>query len=205
MKQAQGIVTAIPEEGKAQVAILTEDTLPGCSSKTEHCHHCSEGTSSLVVKVSNKAGAGIGDNVSVLFKSGAVLKSVAILLGIPMTGILVGAILGNSLHETSRLSPGGAFLAGAGCLGFAVLVAFMSYKRFSEDLQPYIDRVIAVRSAAQGTLDPVCGMKVDPEKAGAKIDYEGRTYFFCKAGCLEAFVREPFRYLVAADCPRLSR
>jgi len=204
MKQAQGIVTAIPEEGKAQVAILTEDTLPGCSSKTEHCHHCSERTSSLVVKVSNKAGAGIGDNVSVLFKSGAVLKSVAILLGIPMTGILVGAILGNSLYETSRLSPGGAFLAGAGCFGFAVLVAFMSYKRFSEDLQPYIDRVIAVRPAAQGTTDPVCGMKVDPAEAAAKIDYEGRTYFFCNAGCLEAFVREPLRYLVPADCRRLS-
>jgi len=164
MKQAKGIVTAIPEEGKAQVAILTEETLPGCSSKTEPCHHCSEGTSSLVIKVSNKAGAGIGDGVSVLFKSGAVLKSAAILLGIPMTGILTGAILGNSLYETSGLSPGGAFLAGAGCLGFAVLVAFMSYKRFSKDLQPYIDRVIAVRPAAQGTLDPVCPRKAQSNK-----------------------------------------
>ncbi|MBP1742973.1 MAG: hypothetical protein H6Q48_5266 [Deltaproteobacteria bacterium] len=74
MKQAQGIVTAIAGQGKAQVAIVTDDTLPGCSSRTEHCHHCSEGTSSLVIKVSNRAGAGVGDNVSVLFKSGAVLK-----------------------------------------------------------------------------------------------------------------------------------
>jgi YHS domain-containing protein/positive regulator of sigma E activity len=205
MKQAQGIVTAIPEDGKAQVAILTDDTLPGCSSKTEHCHHCSEGTSSLVVKVSNKAGAGIGDNVSVLFKSGAVLKSVAILLGIPMTGILMGAILGNSLYETSRLSQGGAFLAGAGCFGFAVFAAFLTYRHFSEDIQPYIDHVIAVRSAVQGTLDPVCGMKVDPAEAAAKIDYEGRTYFFCNAGCLEAFIQEPSRYLVASNCPQLSR
>lgn len=197
MKQAQGIVTAIAGQRKAQVAILTEETLPGCSSRTEHCHHCSEGTSSLVIKVSNRAGAGVGDNVSVLFKSGAVLKSVMILLGIPMIGILVGAIVGNSLFETARLSQGGAFLAGAGCFGFALILAFMIYRQFSEDIQPYIDRVIALKPPTQGTIDPVCGMEVDPARAAVKIDYEGKLYFFCNAGCLEAFIREPSRYLVA--------
>jgi Cu+-exporting ATPase len=40
-------------------------------------------------------------------------------------------------------------------------------------------------------------MEVDPAKAGAKIDYEGKTYSFCDAGCLEAFILEPSRYLVA--------
>jgi YHS domain-containing protein/positive regulator of sigma E activity len=197
MKQAQGIVTAIAEDGKAQVAILTDDTLPGCSSRTEHCHHCSEGTSSLVIKVSNRAGAGVGDNVSVLFKSGAVLKSVFILLGIPMIGILVGGILGNSLYESSGLSQGGAFVAGTVCFGFAVLLAYLTYKHFSADIQPYIDHVIALKPATQGTIDPVCGMEVDPAKAAGKIDYEGKTYFFCNASCLEAFLREPLRYLVA--------
>jgi YHS domain-containing protein/positive regulator of sigma E activity len=197
MKQAQGIVTAIAGQGKAQVAILTDETLPGCSSRTEHCHHCSEETSSLMIKVYNRAGAGVGDNVSVLFKSGAVLKSVMILLGIPMIGILVGAIVGNSLYETARLSQGGAFLAGAGCFGFALILALMIYRQFSEDIQPYIDRVIALKPPTQGTIDPVCGMEVDPARAAVKIDYEGKTYFFCNAGCLEAFIREPSRYLVA--------
>ena len=205
MKQAQGIVTAIAEQGKAQVAILTDDTLPGCSSKTEHCHHCSEGTSSLVITVSNNAGAGVGDNVSVFFKSGAVLKSVLILLGIPMIGILVGAVLGNSLYENSRLSQEGAFVAAAACFGFAVLLAVIVYRRCSEDIQPYIDRVIALKPATQGTIDPVCGMAVDPARAAVKIDYEGRTYFFCKAGCLEAFIREPSKYLVTTDCLRLMQ
>ncbi len=197
MKEAQGIVTAIAEQGKARVAILTDDTLPGCSSRTEHCHHCSEGTSSLVVKVLNRAGARVGDNVSVLFKPGAVLKSVMILLGIPMAGILAGAILGNSLYETSRLSQGSAFLAGAACFGFAVLLSFLTYRHFSGDIQPYIDQVIALKPAAQGTIDPVCGMEVDPARAAGKIDYEGKTYFFCNASCLETFIREPSRYLVA--------
>jgi len=95
----------------------------------------------------------MGDRVSVVFKSGAVPKSLAILLGIPMIGILMGAILGNSLYESSRLSQGSAFLAGAGCFGLGVLVAFLTYRYFSEDIQPYIDRVIAVGPAAQETLD----------------------------------------------------
>jgi YHS domain-containing protein/positive regulator of sigma E activity len=204
MKQAEGMVTALTKDGKAQVAIRTDDTLPGCSARTEHCH-CSEGTSSLVIKVSNRAGAGVGDNVSVLFKSGAVLKSVLILLGIPMIGILVGAILGSSLYENSRLSQEGAFLAGAACFGFALLLAFIIYRQFSEDVQPYITQVIALKPAAQGTIDPVCGMEVDPARAAVKIEYEGKTYFFCNAGCLEAFIREPTRYLVPADCPRPNR
>ena len=205
MKQAQGIVTAIAEDGKAQVAIQTDDTLPGCSSKTEHCHHCSGGTSSLAIKVSNRAGAGVGDKVSVIFKSGAVLKSVLILLGIPMIGIFGGAILGTSLYEDSGLSQGAAFAAGVACFGVAVLIAFMIYRHLSEDIQPYIDHVMALKPAAWGTIDPVCGMEVDPAGAAAKIDHEGKTYFFCNAGCLAAFVKDPSRYLLPANCPQGSR
>ncbi|MCU0596884.1 MAG: SoxR reducing system RseC family protein [Desulfobacterota bacterium] len=197
MKQAQGRVTSIGEEGTARVRIITDDGLPGCSSKSEHCHHCSEGTSSLVIKVSNRAGAGVNDHVSILFKRGAVLKSVLILLGIPMVGILAGAILGTSLYENSRLSQEGAFMAGSACFGAALVLAFVTYRQFSGDLQPYIDQVIAPKPASQGTIDPVCGMEVDPARAAVKIDYEGKTYFFCNPGCLEAFIREPSRYLVA--------
>ena len=53
--------------------------------------------------------------------------------------------------------------------------------------------------------DPVCGMKVDPARAAAKIDYDGKTYFFCNAVCLEAFIREPSRYLLTANCPHANR
>jgi YHS domain-containing protein len=205
MKSAQGSVTSISDDGKARVSILTDDGLPGCSSRSEHCHHCSEGTSSLVIKVSNRAGAGVGDNVSVLFKSGAVLKSVLILVGIPMIGILAGAILGNSFYEDSRLSQEGAVLAGAACFGFAILLAVLTYRHFSADLQPYIDQVIAPKPVSKRTIDPVCGMEVDPARAAIKIDYEGKTHYFCNAGCLDAFIREPSKYLLPANCPKLDR
>jgi YHS domain-containing protein/positive regulator of sigma E activity len=197
MRRARGIVTAVAEKGKARVAIRTDDALPGCSSKTEHCHHCSAGTSSLEVNVCNRAGAGVGDTVSVLFKSGAVLKSVLILLGIPMTGIVAGAILGVSLQEASGVSQEGSILAGAACFGVAVLLAVITYRHFSEDIQPYIHEVIAPGSDGQGTTDPVCGMAVNPGAAAGKLEYEGKTYFFCSSVCMEAFIREPARYLVA--------
>ena len=39
--------------------------------------------------------------------------------------------------------------------------------------------------------DPVCGMSVDPAKAAASHDYNGRTYYFCGAGCAAAFAKHP--------------
>jgi putative ABC transport system ATP-binding protein len=46
------------------------------------------------------------------------------------------------------------------------------------------------------TTDPVCGMSVEMENAPARLDYSGKTYFFCAAGCREEFQEEPKRYLV---------
>jgi len=51
-------------------------------------------------------------------------------------------------------------------------------------------------------IDPVCGMTVDvaaAEAAGNLLEYEGRTYAFCRAGCKRAFVEEPETYVTAAQ------
>ncbi len=45
--------------------------------------------------------------------------------------------------------------------------------------------------------DPVCGMNVTPEKAAAKVEFEGKRYFFCAKGCAEKFEKEPKKYLSA--------
>jgi len=44
-------------------------------------------------------------------------------------------------------------------------------------------------------IDPVCKMKVDPEKAAATSVYQGKTYYFCARGCKIAFDRDPEKYL----------
>lgn len=44
-------------------------------------------------------------------------------------------------------------------------------------------------------IDPVCKMKVDPEKAAAKTEYKGQTYYFMSAGNKVAFDKDPEKYL----------
>ena len=46
----------------------------------------------------------------------------------------------------------------------------------------------------RGATDPVCGMKVDREKAVTK-EFGGRTYYFCSNHCLHAFEADPEEYL----------
>lgn len=43
--------------------------------------------------------------------------------------------------------------------------------------------------------DPVCGMEVDETTAPAKIEYKGKTYYFCCAPCKDAFEKEPDKYI----------
>jgi xanthine dehydrogenase accessory factor len=44
-------------------------------------------------------------------------------------------------------------------------------------------------------IDPVCGMTVDVATARYRTSYEGRTYYFCSAGCLERFTQDPAAFL----------
>jgi P-type Cu+ transporter len=46
--------------------------------------------------------------------------------------------------------------------------------------------------------DPVCGMSVDPTMARFSAEYEGRTYYFCSAGCEQKFRAAPGAFLNAA-------
>lgn len=44
--------------------------------------------------------------------------------------------------------------------------------------------------------DPVCGMELEPETAYSKIEYEGRTVYFCSKNCQEKFEKNPEKYLL---------
>lgn len=49
--------------------------------------------------------------------------------------------------------------------------------------------------------DPVCGMNVDPEKAKARVEHEGKTYYFCCGGCAEKFQQDPAKYQTPRSTP----
>jgi Cu+-exporting ATPase len=55
-----------------------------------------------------------------------------------------------------------------------------------------IEEQAAVEQVSE--IDPVCGMKVRPEKAAAFIEHAGRTWYFCGQGCFRKFEANPSQY-----------
>lgn len=42
--------------------------------------------------------------------------------------------------------------------------------------------------------DPVCGMGVEPGKQAGTADHDGKTYYFCSAGCQSKFQANPAQF-----------
>src|SRR5215470_4478679 len=59
-------------------------------------------------------------------------------------------------------------------------------------------------SAATAEIDPVCGMKVDPQNAQAAVEYGGKKYYFCCQGCATRFSAEPEKFLNKARSSKQS-
>jgi Cu+-exporting ATPase len=55
---------------------------------------------------------------------------------------------------------------------------------------------VSVRADAAETIDPVCGMSVDPATALAHR-HGDQTYYFCSARCRDKFAAEPAKYVEA--------
>ena len=55
----------------------------------------------------------------------------------------------------------------------------------------------SVGPQANAVLDPVCGMRVQPEKARGSSEYKGKKYFFCSDRCVERFNASPESFLSA--------
>jgi Cu+-exporting ATPase len=49
--------------------------------------------------------------------------------------------------------------------------------------------------AAEGAIDPVCGMTVNPHTTKHRVEHRGHTYHFCSAGCRTKFANDPQKYL----------
>jgi Cu+-exporting ATPase len=50
-------------------------------------------------------------------------------------------------------------------------------------------------NAALIAKDPVCDMDVEINRAAARSDYQGQTYYFCAPGCKVKFDKNPAQYL----------
>jgi len=103
------------------------------------------------------------------------------------------ALLGRGLDEATlgRLRTGGK-VRGVSQEEIAVLaLAEVVAARQKRGRTPaVVDQPVVVFAT-----DQVCGMTVDPLTATHKALRDGRTYWFCSAGCQAEFEREPQRYL----------
>lgn len=55
------------------------------------------------------------------------------------------------------------------------------------------------RQIEKGRMDPVCGMRTDPDSPKHSIEYDGQTLNFCSSRCREKFERDPKQWL--GDAP----
>ena len=49
--------------------------------------------------------------------------------------------------------------------------------------------------SSEQAIDPVCGMTVNKQTAAGSLTHKGSTYFFCGLHCVEAFRKDPERFL----------
>jgi P-type Cu+ transporter len=49
------------------------------------------------------------------------------------------------------------------------------------------------------SIDPVCGMTVQPATAAGSYEYQGKTYYFCATSCLTKFRIDPIHYLTPPE------
>jgi sigma-E factor negative regulatory protein RseC len=199
MEQEQGLVTSIREDGWARVVAKRRDACADCGAS--HCCASFGSSSEMVIKALNRAGAGVGDLVSITLGSGTVLKGAAVMYLIPVAGLISGAVTGAGLSERLPFSETGAVIL----LGFSglilgfIITAFISRQMSARSrLSPVITRIIkpALKAPESSVaIDPVCNMVVNPAEAPASFTYRDKDYYFCHPNCRESFVRDPESYV----------
>jgi len=141
MAQEKGLVTNITEDGWAQVETDRNDACSHCDS----CRVSFGCNSEMTIKALNRAGAGVGDLVSIHLSSGTIMKSAAILYLIPVAGLISGAFLGEGLSTKLNMSETGAIallsLTGF-ILGFIITALISRWMSGRRTLSPIITRII---------------------------------------------------------------
>jgi P-type Cu+ transporter len=74
--------------------------------------------------------------------------------------------------------------------------------KFNEDPEKFLRAPMQGHAHHQSSVensltvtDPVCGMKVDANKAAGRQEYKGQTYYLCSQHCLNKFKEDPEKFL----------
>ncbi|MDM2175040.1 MULTISPECIES: adenylate/guanylate cyclase domain-containing protein [Mycobacteriaceae] len=107
---------------------------------------------------------------------------------------------GHAVNIAARI----AALAGAGqaVITVEILDSTAEYGLPTRSLGPTLLRNITTSmtlhmvalTAAHRPRDLVCGIRIDPATAPARLQHEQRTWWFCSAACADRFAANPTRY-----------
>jgi len=81
-----------------------------------------------------------------------------------------------------------------------VIVAFNA-----QTLRKYEPKGVGFIEKREVVTDPVCGMKLEPEMAHSRLEYEGMTVYFCSSACEEKFKSDPQKYLSKVKREKLAK
>jgi uncharacterized protein len=109
--------------------------------------------------------------------------------GLMFVTMVVAALIVNGIFSALGLLPTGPRPTRADIFSSV----HVDYKLALNVLGVVIFAALFWLTARRGTTDPVCGMKVDRDKAVTK-EVDGETYYFCSDHCLHAFEADPGRY-----------
>lgn len=138
MAQTIGYVTAIEKDGSATV---TAEKGQGCSScgAASQCHG-GRTAGKLETKALNRAGARVGDRVSLTVASGTILSRMAVLYLLPVFGMLSGAFVGEFTTGNSVM-----FALAGFALGFIVSITISRIWSSARPVLPVITRIYKTR------------------------------------------------------------
>ena len=143
MAQKNGRVTKASEDGWATVVTERGDACHNCEA-SQFCSALTNCTR-LETRVLNRAGAGVGDLVTIHLSSHTVLKGALVLYLIPALGLLTGAAAGSGFSEHFAIGETGAalFFGFAGLvLGFIITVLLSKRMSAGNRLVPKITHVV---------------------------------------------------------------
>jgi xanthine dehydrogenase accessory factor len=79
-------------------------------------------------------------------------------------------------------------------IAVAILAELVQLRASGELREPSAMPAARAEPAAQA-VDPVCGMTVTANASGRPVRHDGADYYFCSAGCHQAFEKDPGAYL----------
>jgi len=88
----------------------------------------------------------------------------------------------------------GAVTADEIALSILAEIVMFHRRRTGQHIQKLMDQESA--AAPETAIDPVCGMAVEIATARYTLEYQGKVYHFCAAGCRHTFERNPTNYLM---------